>query len=96
MPGIQIVYPSGGLNDSYAHGDQPQLTTRDAENERSVDHSTGRERGAQRPGLEKFVETRIGIGVKVQAVTQVTYDARATTYAHAATAVADDMTVWSA
>ncbi len=94
MPGINLPYPRLGLNDNYAHTDQPPLTTRDAENERVVDPSTNRERGAQRAGHSKFCSTVVGVGAKVQALVQVMYDARATTYANATTAGAGDMTVW--
>jgi hypothetical protein len=94
MPGISLPYPRGGLNDNYAHTDQPPLTTPDAENERVVDPTTNRERGAQRAGMTKFCDTPIGVGSKVQALVQVTYDARATTYSNATTATAGDLTVW--
>jgi hypothetical protein len=93
---ISIGYPVGGLSDNYSHTDQPPLTTRDAVNERVVDPTTNRERGAQCAGMSKFCSAAVGIGAKVQALVQVTYDARATTYSDATTGTAGDLTVWAA
>jgi hypothetical protein len=95
VAGISLPYPERGLNDSFAHSDQPLLTTRDEENMRPIEAATNRRRGSQRAGSSLYCSERLGIGGKVQAVAQVTYDARATTYSHKSTANPGDMTVWA-
>ena len=94
MPDLPLKYPVGGLNDNYATDAQPPATTRDAQNERSVDPVTNRIRGGQRAGLSKFCSTRLGAGA-VRGVQQVTYDARQTDYSTTSTSAAGDLSEWS-
>ena len=50
---VELPWPFGGLSDEYAHDDQAPATTSDAQNVRNLDASTGRVRGAKRPGRSK-------------------------------------------
>lgn len=50
----RIPFPLRGLNEDLPEGDQAPLTTRDCLNVRATDPRSGRDRGAQRSGLENF------------------------------------------
>ncbi|WP_291813839.1 hypothetical protein [Limnobacter sp.] len=46
-----VVFPLGGLSETFSFTDQPPSTSRDERNMRSFDPHTGRMRGSQRAGL---------------------------------------------
>lgn len=55
---FELLWPHGGLNTVSSFEHQPHQTTCDAKNVRTFDPGTGRARGAQRPGLSKYVASR--------------------------------------
>ena len=79
---IKVQFPFGGISDAVAKSTQPNLTTRDAQNCRSKDPTTGRIRGAQRAGLGRFTEGQNSptndngdtYSTPVQALASVSYD----------------------
>ena len=50
MPEIDFQFPLGGRDDAYSPDKQPIATTREATNMRPFDPTSGRIRGAVRPG----------------------------------------------
>ena len=52
---IKIDFPFGGVSDGLSRSTQAEGTTRDAANVRGREASTGRMRGAQRPGINNWV-----------------------------------------
>jgi hypothetical protein len=95
MPDVPLPYPIGGLSDNFAHDAQPPRTTRDAQNERSVDPKSNRIRGGQRAGFSRFSETALAAGA-VRSAVQVTFDARQTDYTNATTSAVGDLSEWTA
>lgn len=55
---FELAWPHDGLNTVSSFEHQPHQTTCDAKNVRTFDPGTGRARGAQRPGLSKYVSSR--------------------------------------
>ena len=53
MPEIDFQFPLGGRDDAYSPDKQPIATTREATNMRPFDPTSGRIRGAVRPGTAK-------------------------------------------
>lgn len=53
---IDLSFPLEGINEERSYTRQRQGTTIDGQNVRSFEPSTGRARGCQRPGLEKFFD----------------------------------------
>jgi len=70
----KLPIPLGGLSDNEAAGDQPQGTTSEAVNVRSLDPTTGRRRLSQRAGTTKWVAAAVVPGGKVDALESVAYD----------------------
>ena len=70
---VEAKFPLRGLSDLFSSSDQPELTTSEAVNVRSIDPKTGQVRGAQRSGQSKLTETRISES-SVQALECVSYD----------------------
>ena len=92
---MKIPFPINGRSDNYSFEDQPPTTSVDALNVRAADPITGRIRGAQRGGLERVSDERLGAGGKVQALASVTFDSRQTTFSNKATSAPGDLTEWS-
>lgn len=59
---FDLPFPSQGLHKTQAFEGQPELTSCDLQNVRSFDPTTGRNRGAQRAGLSKYVNDRTADG----------------------------------
>lgn len=55
----RIRFPDRGVNEMHAFSKQRPNTTRDAQNTRGHDPETGRNRGAQRAGLSKYLADQI-------------------------------------
>ena len=56
---VNLPFPFNGLHEYSAFSEQPEGTSVDLQNVVAVDPTTGRRRGAQRPGIEKFVSSVI-------------------------------------
>lgn len=72
LPKIQITFPLKGLSENYsfAEGQEPG-TTRDALNIRAIDPKTGRTRGAQRSGLNRFLDDVHSGAAEIQEIASV-------------------------
>lgn len=67
---VSLTFPIKGLDENWALKGQPRHTSADVLNVRSYSPFSGRARGAQRPGLAKFVNDRTANGF-VQDVTHI-------------------------
>lgn len=81
---LTLQFPLRGLSDDTALSEQQPLTTSDARNVRGIDPVSGRSRGGQRAGSEKFNTTALG-GSLVQDIAVVTRDSPKVDYANLAT-----------
>ena len=75
----QIPIPLGGISRGTAAAEQPQGTSDELTNVRSVDPKTGRVRLSQRAGSTKLVDAQVVSG-KVDEVVSVAYDEPRVTY----------------
>lgn len=57
---FKLPFPEGGYNRGVAYDDQPRGTTFDCQNVRPWDPQSGRKRGAQRPGLARYLDNQAG------------------------------------
>ena len=80
MTDTPLPFPRRGLDDNWAHGQQPAESTRDAQNVRSVDPTTGRTRGAQRSGMVKHTPGLVGSDRPVRLIRSTAYDPRTIGY----------------
>jgi hypothetical protein len=83
LPKAPIPFPLRGLSENYAlaAGQEPG-TTRDLLNVRAIDPKTGRSRGAQRSGLNRFLDdTLSGGGTEIQEIVAVPRNQTQLTYA---------------
>lgn len=68
----KLVWPAGGISRRAAYQNQPPYTCYDALNVRTTDVLEGRDRGGQRPGLERAFPNQIGSGSPVRMLSQMT------------------------
>jgi hypothetical protein len=81
MTTIELPFPLGGVNKNQALSEQPPLTSRDCSNVLPFDRTTGRLRGATRPGMSAYFTGYLsGQGNKVQALAGLAYQARHVSY----------------
>ena len=80
MPEIDFQFPLGGRDDSYSPDKQPVATTREAVNMRPFDPTSGRIRGAVRPGSVKACAQQLA-AAPARALVQTVYDSAFLTYA---------------
>ena len=73
---FRVQFPSKGIIENFAFTDQPPTTSVDLQNVRSYDPGTGRSRGGQRSGLEKYNDNQIGAGGVIQDIVHVVYGIR--------------------
>jgi len=69
---VDIPFPFSGLNEFPAYDDQAQGTSVDMQNVVPVDPRSGRLRGAQRPGIEKFNDSEVAGTAAVQDLIHIT------------------------
>ena len=79
MPRIPAPFPIKGISDALGDADQLPLTTRDGRNVRVADPVTGRLRGGQRSGMEKFCSVVTGAG-RVRRIDMSITDAKKQVY----------------
>lgn len=56
---VSAGFPTAGIDVTCEFGRQPENTTPDAQNVRSVEESTGRIRGGSRPGLSRYINETV-------------------------------------
>ena len=76
----ELGVPRRGLSEEESFEEQPELTTREADNVRMIDPKTGRGRLSQRAGTTDHTTTGIDGSNKVKAGTLVVVDRNQTTY----------------
>jgi hypothetical protein len=81
---LPIQFPFKGLSDNVGFSEQPQGTTRDAQNVRGIDPTNGRIRGAQRSGMSKFNTNQINGSNKIADLQTVVFDSKNITYSQIA------------
>jgi hypothetical protein len=57
---IDVQFPLGGVDQSQAFDTQPGRTTPEAVNVRTFEPTTDRARGGSRPGIVKYIDSRVG------------------------------------
>jgi hypothetical protein len=80
MPELDFLFPLGGRDDAYSPDKQPIATTREATNMRPFDPTSGRIRGAVRPGTAKACAQQLA-AAPARALVQTVYDSAFLTYA---------------
>lgn len=69
---IRVPWPLRGIHRGAGFQGQPGGTTPDALNVRSIDPSSGRSRGAQRPGLSRYLDAELSSGSPIQCIDHAT------------------------
>ena len=80
MPRNRVTWPFKGRVDANARGDQPELTTSEAQNVRNYASGTERLQGGQRPGLVKWTSARPNGSNPIQALDTLVFDRPPFTY----------------
>ena len=80
MPSNRVTWPYKGRVDANARGDQPELTTSEAQNVRNYASGTERLQGGQRPGLVKWTSAQPNGSNPIQALNTLVYDRPPFTY----------------
>lgn len=86
---IILPWPFKGINENWAYSNQQDQTAVDAQNVRSHELLTGRNRGGSRAGLSKLLSTRVNGALPGQDLTSVVYSSAAATYDELTTPVVD-------
>lgn len=71
MPKLPLKFPIGGLHEGNSYSEQPPNTSSDVLNVRSRDAIKDRQRGGRRPGLSKWIESRVNGVNTIQAMAKV-------------------------
>ena len=91
----RIQWPFKGRTDNNARGDQPELTTSEAENVRNFSNDEQRMQGGQRPGLKKWTSAQIAGSDPVRHIAAFNYDSPAFDYSQSEADITDDWAVIS-
>lgn len=91
----RVQWPFKGRVDSRARGDQPELTTAEAENVRNFSNDEQRMQGGQRPGLKKWTSAQISGSDPVRHIAAFNYDSPAFDYSQADSDIEDEWAVIS-